>query len=148
MLYVGVGNRLRRDDGLGPWVADALRRAGRRAVEHAGDGTGLIDLFRAEPAVTLIDASQSGAPPGTITRLDALHQPLAAGFFRYSTHRFGLAEAVETARALGCLPEILLVCAVEGQDFSPGEGLTPPVARAGRLLARALLQTSDAGAPS
>ena len=129
-------------------MADALRDAGCRALEHAGDGTGLIDLFRAEPALTLIDASQSGVAPGTLVRIDALREPLAAGFFRYSTHRFGLAEAVETARALGWLPETLRVCAVEGQDFAAGEGLSPPVARAGRRLVEALLRTSDAGATS
>jgi hydrogenase maturation protease len=58
--------------------------------------------------------------------------------FHYSTHRFGLAEAVETARALGLLPGSLRVFGIEGQDFGAGIGLSPAVEHSADLLVRRL----------
>ena len=78
----------------------------------------------------LIDAVHSGAEPGTIHRVDAHAQPIAKKFFRFSTHAFGLAEAVELARALGRLPPRLIVYGVEGTTFEAGIGLSPEVAAA------------------
>ena len=62
--------------------------------------------------------------------LDAVAEPLRANVFRQSSHQFGLADAVETARALGRLPRRLIVVGVEGERFGFGEGLTPAVAAA------------------
>lgn len=137
-LVVGIGNRFRRDDGVGPWVAEALLGAGLDARVHAGDGTGLLDLFESHDDIVLVDATKSGAAPGRLVALDAGLAPLCADMFHYSTHRFGLAEAVETARALGGLPRRLRVYGIEGRDFGAGIGLTDSVERAARALVEAL----------
>jgi hydrogenase maturation protease len=142
-LYIGVGNPFRSDDGVGPWVAARLGAAGRDARVHAGDGAGLIDLFQRRDEVVVIDATRSGAAPGAVVCLDVKGAPLPAGFFHYSTHRFGLAEAVETARALGLLPERVRIHGVEGRDFGAGTGLTDPVERAARVLVGALVRGSE-----
>lgn len=133
-LFVGIGNSFRSDDGVGPWVAEALRAHGLDALVHAGDGTGLLDLFERHAALVLIDATKSGAAPGTLVRLDAIAAPLRADLFHYSTHRFGLAEAVETARALGQLPRALRVYGIEGANFAAGEDLSPEVEQTARAL--------------
>ena len=57
-------------------------------------------------------------------------QPIAREFFRFSTHAFGLAEAVELARALGRLPPRLIVYGIEGKSFEAGVGLSPEVGAA------------------
>ena len=137
-LFVGIGNAFRRDDGLGPWVAEALAASGSNAVPHAGDGAGLLDHFATSPSVVLIDATRSGAAAGTLRRLDAAAEPIPAEFFHYSTHRFGLAEAVETARALGLLPARLMIYGIEGRDFDAGLGLSAPVQTAASALVAAL----------
>jgi hydrogenase maturation protease len=106
---------------------------------HGGDGAGLIDLFEAAPHVILVDAARSGAVAGTLHVFDAKQASLPAHFFHYSTHLFGLAEAVETARALGALPRILWVYGIEGAGFEVGEALSAPVrAGAAALVARLL----------
>jgi hydrogenase maturation protease len=138
-LYIGVGNRFRSDDGVGPWVAERLGAAGRDARVHAGDGAGLLELFQRRGEVNLVDATRSAAAPGTVVCLDVEDAPLPAGFFHYSTHRFGLAEAVETARALGLLPERMRIYGVEGREFGAGTGLSAPVERAAQGLVDALL---------
>ncbi|MDJ0824401.1 MAG: hydrogenase maturation protease [Rhodobacter sp.] len=138
-LHIGIGNPFRRDDGVGPWLATRLAQAGLNAITHEGDGTRLIDLFADHPNIVILDASRSGAAPGKLTEFNAIAAPVPAEFFHYSTHRFGVAEAVETARALGGLPDRLTLFAIEGREFSHGQGLSPPVAAtAERLLGRLL----------
>lgn len=133
-LFIGAGNPWRGDDGVGPWLADALTAAGRAATAHPGDGAALIELMRGRASVVLIDATRSGRPAGTVTWLDACGDRVPAGLFCSSSHQFGVAEGVETARALGFLPRDLLLCGIEGRDFAPRRGLSPPVAAAADWL--------------
>ncbi len=133
-LVLGLGEPWRGDDGVGPWIAERLAARGRAARGWRGDGLGLVALFEGRRAVVLLDATRGAGPPGTLTRLDGAG-PLPRGLFRGSTHEFGLAEAVETARALGLLPPALRLYGIEGASFALGEGLSPEVARsAARLL--------------
>lgn len=138
---LGLGNRLRRDDGVGPWVASELARRveGVDVRQIDGDGFSLLDAFADAPAVLLVDAVQSGAPPGTVHRLDAVAGPLPQDALRCSTHALGVVEAVELARALGELPARLHVYGIEGEDFGSGEGLSPAVAAAAGALVEELL---------
>lgn len=135
-LILGIGNRYRRDDGVGPAVADRLAALGIAVREHSGEGAGLIEAWSGAERVVVVDATQSGGEPGTIRRLDVAARELPRGLFRYSSHLFGLAEAVETARALGRLPAELVIWGIEGADFGFGEDLTPAVAAAAEEVAR------------
>ena len=68
-------------------------------MEREGEPTSLIDAWEGADAVWVVDAVSSGAKAGTLHRLDAGERELPAELFRASTHHFGLAEAVELARA-------------------------------------------------
>jgi hydrogenase maturation protease len=130
---IGVGNRWRSDDGVGLAVAARLRDeppAGVEVAEREGEPTGLLDAFAGARAVVVVDAVSSGAPAGTLHRLDAVAQPLPDELFRRSTHHLGLPEAVELARALGRLPAELYVVGVEGSSWEAGDTLSAPVAAA------------------
>ena len=78
----------------------------------------------------LVDTVRSGAPPGTIHRLDASQVPLPSPVRRSSSHTIGIAEAIELARALGTLPTGILVYGVEGRQFEAGTELSDEVAEA------------------
>ena len=145
VLVVGVGNELRGDDGAGIDVVRRLyepaRRAGIELGEQQGEPTGLLDLWRDRDAVVLVDTMRSGAPPGTIRRLDAGHAPLPARLRgSSSTHAVALDEAIELGRALGHLPRRLIVFAVEGVSFEAGRGLSRQLAEVAPELARAVLR--------
>ncbi len=127
---IGVGNPYRSDDGVGPFVAARLRERGLAAEDHSGEGAGLIEAWQGGGTVIVIDATRSGSPPGAIRRFDAAAATVPTGTFHYSTHLFGLAEAIETARALGRLPPQLIIYGIEGQEFGFGDGLSDPVTRA------------------
>jgi len=130
---IGVGNRWRSDDGVGLAVAARLRGeppAGVEVVDREGEPTGLLDAFEGARTVVVVDAVSSGAPAGTLHRLDAAAGPLPRELFRRSTHHLGLPEAVELARALGRLPAELYVVGVEGSSWEAGDRLSAPVAAA------------------
>jgi hydrogenase maturation protease len=129
-LIVGIGNPDRGDDAAGRAAAAGLRvrgAKGLRVIENDGETTALLARFSEADEVILIDAALSGAAPGTVGRFDVTEAPLPAGRFGISTHGFGLAEAIELARALGCLPRRCVVYAIEGRSFALGERMSPDV---------------------
>jgi hydrogenase maturation protease len=133
VLVIGVGNDFRGDDAIGLAVARALRATpypGVTVREQSGDGAALMEAWSAARAVIVVDAVEARAAPGTIFRFDARLKPLTARFQSASTHVFGLAEAVELARALGQLPPELIVYAIQGHDYTPGAPLSPVVRQA------------------
>jgi len=142
-LFIGVGHPFRRDDAVGPWLAERLAQAGCRALAHTGDGADLVGCFGMATDILIADTTQSGAPPGHIRLIDARAAPLPDRTFRNSTHELGLAFAIETARALGLLPRSLWVLGIEGQDFGFGETLSPAVARAAEARVDWLLERHD-----
>ena len=139
MRIVGFGNPHRGDDAAGPRVTEILRGRGFDARAIDGDGTELIAAWEGCDAVIIVDAMRSGAPPGTVRRIDAVAERLVSGQFHYSSHAFGLAEAVESARALGILPQSLVIYGIEGADFSLGAPLHPAVAAAVQDIAAEIL---------
>jgi len=138
-----IGNPWRGDDGAGLAVARELAGtlpAEVELLEREGEPTALIDAWDGADAVWLVDAVSSGAAAGTIHRLDASAAELPAELFRASTHHVGIAEAVELARALGRLPERVVVYGIEGQSFAVGGELTAMVSAAIAPTAEALRQ--------
>lgn len=130
-LIIGIGNPMRRDDSAGPLVIqglDELRVTGLQTLEHPGDGMALLDRWHGHRRVCVVDATCSGATPGTVRRFDAVANPLPRDLFHPSSHLFGVAEAVELGRMQGVLPEILLVFGIEGSDFGFGDGVSDAVA--------------------
>ena len=136
MRIIGIGNPERSDDAAGLLVARRLRELGAEAQEFTGDPLALIDAWNGSPEVILIDTVVSGAAAGTITVWDAGKTPLPPEQFGCSTHAFGIAEAVEIARAIDRLPPKLVIYGIEGMRFDLGGSLSPEVAGAAERLAR------------
>jgi len=142
-VFIGVGNPFRGDDGAGRAVVRRLRGEippGVKVQEETGDGAELLEAWKGADCVILVDAVLSGAPPGTIHRLDARMEKLPVWFSHSSTHSFGVAEAIELARTMGDLPERLIVYGIEGLDFSAGTALSPEVAAVVPAAASLILQ--------
>ena len=87
---------------------------------YEGEPVGLIEEWTGADAVIVVDAVSSGAPPGTIHRLDPLAEPIPAALSQGSTHAFGLAETIELARALDRLPRRLTSTASRASASPPG----------------------------
>ena len=138
-LVVGVGNRWRGDDAAGLEVARRIRErtAVLEARELEADASALLELWSGHTDVGVVDAALTGSPPGTVRVFRGEREPLPVRL-RSSTHAFGVADAIELARALGRLPPRLDVYAIEGVDFGLGRPLSPAVERAVDLLAARL----------
>jgi len=132
-LFLGVGNRDRGDDAVGPRVAEKLaadpvfQRLNVDILSHGGEGASLMDLWQGTRKTVIVDAMKSGAVVGTVRRIDANADRLESGVFHYSSHLFGVAEAVEMARQLDRLPEALVIFGIEGRIYDFGAPLSPEV---------------------
>lgn len=139
-LIIGIGNRFRGDDALGCLLADAIRQhVSCEVIEHDGEPASLIDTWKGRQDVILIDAVSSGAQAGTIHRIDLNENALPDSFRSYSTHAFGIAEAVELARVLGKLPPHIVFYGVEGKSFSGGTALSGPLQEAAQELQQVII---------
>lgn len=140
-VVIGVGNDFRRDDGVGPAVLAELQQAGLTGVRlrlSDGEPTQLLDAWESSALAIVVDAVLvEPATPGRVHRftLDgAADAPASSG-----THDLSLPESVRLGRALGRVPEQLVIYAVEAADVGYGPGLTEAVARAVPEVVRAVL---------
>ena len=141
-VVIGIGNRLRGDDGAGVAVAERLRGRvppGVEVVACSEEPSRLMDAWEGADGVVLVDTVSSGADPGTLHRFDAGENALPARTFRSSTHAIGIADTIELARALGRLPRRVLVYGVEAGGFTTGAALSPAVETAVGVLVAAVL---------
>jgi hydrogenase maturation protease len=143
VVVIGVGNRDRGDDGVGPEVLarveGRLPRGARPARLAGDDPAAIMEAWQGAGRAIVVDAMSSGAAPGTVRRVDVGEGPLPADLGLVSTHALGAAAAIELARVLGRLPASLVVYGVEGEDFTRGASLSRAVAAAVPAVANQVL---------
>jgi hydrogenase maturation protease len=145
-LIIGLGNPLVTDDTVGLRVVEQLKPllADRTDVEVTEDhwgGLRLMERMIGYDRAVVVDAIQTGAPPGTIHLLtpDGIATQRSA-----SAHDVNLSTALEFGRQAGaCLPEnrqIRLV-GIEAEDtINFGEHCTPAVQAAIEPAVEAVLK--------
>ncbi|MFZ1933186.1 MAG: hydrogenase maturation protease [Thermoguttaceae bacterium] len=132
-LILGLGNPLVTDDSVGLRVVEQLKPllADRRDVEVSEDywgGLRLMERMIGFDRAIVVDAIQTGAPPGTIHLLtpEGIATQRSA-----SAHDVNLATALEFGRRAGArLPEnsrIRLVAIEAADTLTFGEQCTPAV---------------------
>jgi len=128
LLVLGLGNRLCRDDGIGSVLAERL--AGRlnvpcvEVIDGGTVGLGLLYLFEDYSDVFILDATDMGGQPGTILRMSPADLG-RSGDGTVSFHQSGLAELIQHAHLLGCLPSRLVVWTIQVKSVEPKIGLSP-----------------------
>lgn len=147
LLVIGVGALERGDDAVGRLVARQVKalatNSAYQVMERRGEATELMDAWAPAQAVLLIDAASTGAPPGTIHRFDASHDPLPAEMAHTSTHDMGVSDALELARAMGMLPGRVIVYAIEIEQLAHGNEPSPAVEAAIGEAAAAVVREAD-----
>lgn len=131
-MVIGVGNPTRGDDAAGIEVAKRMQNT--KAYQQASGSYQMMELWDGADEVIVVDAARSGAPPGTIHRIDPSRQSLPEGMLATSTHSVGVASTIEMARALGRLPDRVTVYGIEVSDVNRGVGLSPEVEKAVDLV--------------
>lgn len=131
-VLIGIGNEFRGDDALGILVVREIARRGAEGVallEQCGEGTALMEAWKGARCAMIVDAVSTGSSPGHLHRLDASRTTIPKRLFHYSSHAFGVAEAIEMARTLGELPARTIIFGIEGESFEAGIGLSDSVIR-------------------
>jgi hydrogenase maturation protease len=129
-MLIGIGNDYRSDDSAGLRAArrlKELRLPGVQVIEESGDGTILMNLWKKAESVLVIDTVRSGREPGTIHRIDVQSEILPKEFFRFSTHHFCLADAIQLSRTMNELPRQFVFYGIEGKNFDAGMELSPEI---------------------
>jgi hydrogenase maturation protease len=139
MRIIASGNRDRGDDGAGIIVGERLRILGLPVEIQSGEAFALVESWKDAEDVLVIDAVVSDAPPGTVHVWDSCELPKLLVGSQASSHGFGVAEAIQISRILGCLPRRLRIFAIEGRNFEVGAELSPEVSQAiDRMVSRIL----------
>ena len=130
LLIFGAGNTLMRDDGFGVAVAHALADVplpdGVEVIDGGGAALAVEGLLQEADHVILVDAAEMGKLPGTLVRFDPDQVRSAARDRPLSLHQGDLLSTLHLLEALGQRPPVTII-AVQPQDVSVGQGLTPPV---------------------
>ncbi len=152
VLVAGLGNELRGDDGFGVAVARLLddRDLGAEVTvrEFGIGGIHLVqELLNGYDALLVVDAVNRGSEPGTIHLLEPEVPEIASlpveerRDFLADLHWADPGRALMLARALGALPERVLVLGCQPQDLDDlSLVLSPTVARSLPTALRAIEQ--------
>jgi len=136
ILVLGLGNTLLSDDGVGPALLDHLSSSAPRwdgQVEFVDGGTqglALLGHLSGRKALIIVDAVQTGAPPGTVHLMTLGELRSVAPGHVGSAHEGNAGELIAAAQLLDELPARLFVVGVEPQKIATGHGLSAPVKRA------------------
>ncbi|MBK6885322.1 MAG: hydrogenase maturation protease [Tetrasphaera sp.] len=145
LFVVGCGNILRGDDAVGPTLVRLLWSHGDipQGVRMLDGGTAGMDVgfqMRGAAKVVIVDASSTGAEPGTIYRVpgDELAQlPPIDGIH---THSFRWDHAISFGRWLlgPQFPSDITVFLIEAAEFTPGGTLSARVEESMRAVAEVI----------
>jgi hydrogenase maturation protease len=123
ILLAGIGNVFLGDDGFGVAVANALAATplppGVEVEEFGIRGMDLAyALTRGVQAAILIDAAARGEPPGTVSVIEPGE---GEGELALETHGMDPLKVLGVARALGPLPDRVLIVACEPHVMLTGD---------------------------
>lgn len=130
-LLISLGNSLRSDDGVGPYLAGQLANIPGVQIENAGDcPERAIDFVpaRQPQQVVFIDAADFGAHPGSVRVIKSVELSNRS----LSSHRLplpALIDWIEAEHSVSCH-----CLGIQAGSMQIGEGLTPEVAETAGLL--------------
>lgn len=124
VLVLGMGNILLEDEGLGIRALELLEQRYEippevELMDGGTTGMGLLDDISGRQHVLVLDAVQTGEPPGTLVKLAGDEVPVYFGM-RISPHQLGLSDVLATLElsgeqpagvtVLGLVPQSLEMC--------------------------------------
>jgi hydrogenase maturation protease len=118
-VVIGLGNPIMGDDGFGLAVLQRLREGWSippevELVDGGTWGLTLLPIFESAQRILVLDAIETGGPPGTMARLRREDLPAALAL-RTSPHQIDLIDVLALARLRGTLTaEVIAIGAQPG----------------------------------
>lgn len=121
VLVLGMGNILLEDEGLGIRALEALQRdyalpPGVELLDGGTTGMGLLDDIGGREHVLVLDAVQTGEPPGTLVAMRGDRVPVYFGI-RVTPHQLGLSDVLATLELSGEQPGSVTVLGLVPQSL-------------------------------
>lgn len=133
-IVIGVGNSFRKDDGVGPEIAERIENmnlADVRVIKSNGDLAEILEILSEFDFILIADSVSTGAPPGTVYRIDPSDSKYSFQAEKNpSSHRFGIIEILKLAKNIDMPLKNVIIYGIEGEDYSHGEGLSSKVREA------------------
>lgn len=147
-LILGIGNLIMTDDGVGVRVIHLLRErySFPETVTVLDGGTLGLDLLHHLEGIRrllVVDAVETGGPPGTLVRLTGDEINIAF-HTKLSPHQMGLQDLLLVAELRGFSPEEMVLLGVQPGEIGMGTELTPAVAEQVEPLVCNVLHELDA----
>lgn len=134
---VCCGNILASDDGIGPVIAKELQSLSLpenvEVIDAGTPGLTLLDMILGARKVIIVDATITGAKPGTIHQLNLDQLETAKKKREISLHDLSLVQTLSMAHEVfpEKMPEELVVIGIEAESIAkPKIGLTQSVEKA------------------
>jgi hydrogenase 3 maturation protease len=138
-VILGVGNDLKADDGVGPYIINQLQNRVPESVELINASTVpenfIAHLCDTNPSLTLIvDAALMKEPPGTIRLIDKDN----IGGVAFSTHQLPLTFFIEYL--LNQIDTTILILGIQPLNVAFAEPITPPVQAAAEKIVKTITE--------
>ena len=121
VLMLGMGNLLLEDEGLGVRALEILQQRYEippevELLDGGTTGMGLLDDISGREHLIVLDAVQTGDPPGTLVRLAGDDVPVYFSM-RISPHQLGLSDVLATLELSGEKPAEVVVLGLVPQSL-------------------------------
>jgi hydrogenase maturation protease len=141
-VVIGLGNVILSDDGLGVHAVRRLREryaldADIELVEGGTAGLLLLPYLQDARRAILVDAIDTGSPPGTLTRLNGEDWTNCSTLM--TPHDVALEDLLAATRLTGTWPEELALLGAQPARLTLGTSLSPPVEAALAPLVDAIM---------
>ena len=127
-LVLGLGNILLQDEGLGVHALERLVAQYPlpdqvQAMDGGTLGLDLLPYLEQATDLLILDAVQTGQPPGTLVRLEGAAIPTALAL-KLSVHQVGLQELLALGDLQGKLPRRIVLWGMEPASLDWGTELS------------------------
>jgi hydrogenase maturation protease len=131
VVVLGLGNLLRRDEGLGIRALERLQERYRlppevQVIDGGTLGLELLSYIEGASHVLVLDAALTDSPAGTFIRLADSEMPAFFGI-RTSPHEFALADLLAVMKLRGTEPGSLVVLGMQPETIELGWDLSQAV---------------------
>lgn len=132
VLVLGAGNILLSDEGVGVRVVETFEKRypvapGVELLDAGTAGMDLLDVIAGREHLIIVDAVNTGSPPGTLVRLADQEVP-AAFRTKSSPHQIGLADVLAALTLTGEVPSRVTVIGIQPEYMDLGLELSPTIA--------------------
>ena len=151
VLVLGMGNILLEDEGLGIRALEVLQRdyefpSRVELLDGGTTGMGLLDEISGRQHVLVLDAVQTGDPPGTLVTMRDDEVPVYFGL-RITPHQLGLSDVLATLDLTGEQPGSVTVIGLVPESLELSLELSDLIqARLDDLVKAALAELTALGA--